>query len=207
LNWAETLVRPQAIQAADENEGVFAPSEDACRFCRARHRCRARAKWVFNMVDPDYPVLSNNELAIILPHMAEMKRALEAWAETAMYEVEQGNPVGDYKRVAGKRGNRAWLDEDAAIKALTSRAKLTGGGMKKAEVFEPGKLLSPAKVEKILGKDHAIITTTTREGDIVKKIDSEFISRSPGKPVLVPGDDPRDSLEVDAAAEFENLDE
>jgi len=207
LDWAESFVRPQSIQAADENEGVFAPSEDACRFCRARHRCRARAAWVFNAVDPDFPTLSNNELAIILPHMSEMKRALETWEATALHEVEQGNAVGDYKRVAGKRGNRAWVNEDAVIKALTSRSKATGGGLKKANIYKPGKLISPTEAEKILGKDHPIITFTERDGDIVRKIDSEFIGRTDGKPVLVPGDDPRADLDVDAASEFENLDE
>ena len=206
LDWAESFVVPRAIQAADENEGVFAPSEDACRFCRARHRCRARAAWVFNAVDPDFPTLSNNELAMILPHTAEMKRALETWADTALAEVEKGNAVGDYKRVAGKRGNRAWVDEEVVIKVLTSRSKATGGGLKKANIYKPGKLISPTEAEKILGKDHPIITVTEKEGDIVRKLDSEFIGRTDGKPVLVPGDDPRADLDVDATDEFENLD-
>jgi len=206
LDWAETFVRPRALQADDDTEGVFAPSEDACRFCRARHRCRARAAWVFDQVDPDFPVLSNNELALVLPHIPEMKRALDVWADTAMREVEEGHAVGDWKRVAGKRGNRAWVDEDAAIKALTSRARATGGGLKKDSIYKTPELITPTVAEKLLGKDHPIITKTLKEGDIVRKLDSALISRSDGKPVLVPGDDPRPSLEVDAAEDFENLD-
>ena len=42
--WAETVVRP-AAQEAYEGPGHFAPSEDACRFCRAREDCRARQIW------------------------------------------------------------------------------------------------------------------------------------------------------------------
>jgi len=205
LNWAETFVRPRADQAASETEGVYRPGTDACRFCRARNRCRARAGHVFSVIDPDYPNLGNNELAMILPHISDMRRALDGYEAAALEEVQNGRPVGDYKLVAGKRGNRAWRDQEEAAKALGSRAKATGGKLKKDELYPPGNLISPSAAEKLLGKDHPIIQATEKTGDVVRKIDSAFIGRSDGKPVLVPGDDPRTSLAVVAEDEFSNV--
>jgi hypothetical protein len=204
LTWADTFVKPRATEAADPNEGRYAPSEDACRWCLARHRCRARAAWVFNQVDPDYAHLSNNELAIIHPHLAGMRKALDDYEAQISRELEEGHQVGDLKRVPGRAGNRSWADEEAAIKALTSRAK-TGGKLKKDQVYKPGKLISPTDAEKLLGKDHPIITRTEKEGDIVRKLNSEFIVQPNTKPVIVGGDDPRDAIDIDASNEFENV--
>lgn len=204
LDWGNEFVKPRALEAASETEGRYAPSEDACRFCRARHRCRARAAWVMNQVDPDYPTLSNNELAMIHPHISDMRRALDSWEAEILSQLEQGHQVGDLKLVAGRRGGRKWVDQEAALKALTSRAK-TGGQLKKDQVFKPGPMISPTEAEKILGKDHPLITKTEKDGDIVRKIDSDLISRADGKPVVVGGDDPREPLTIDATNEFEDV--
>lgn len=42
LEWAEKYVKPRA-KLAYKGEGEFAPSEEVCKFCRAKAQCKARA--------------------------------------------------------------------------------------------------------------------------------------------------------------------
>lgn len=46
-NWGEMVIKP-AAELAWNDKGEFKPSEEACKFCKAKHVCRARASQALN---------------------------------------------------------------------------------------------------------------------------------------------------------------
>lgn len=186
LVWARDVVMPAAQEVLEG--GKFFPGK-WCQFCRGKNLCEARAN--ANVDDFDdldgTPVnaIPNYRLAELLDKVPEIKQWCADIEARALSEVQRGNPVGEYKLVAG-RSYRKWKDSAEAEKALRGVRKL-----KVADIL-PAKLISPAQAEKLLGKGHAIL--------------DDLVNKGPGKPVLVPGSDPRPPLQVDAEDEFDDLD-
>jgi hypothetical protein len=87
----------------------------------------------------------------------------------------RGEDFAGYKLVEG-RSTRAWLNEDTAAQVLLK------SGLEPDTLYTK-KLISPAQAEKVLKKDKGIL--------------SELISKSDGKPTLVPSCDKRTSLKDD----------
>lgn len=75
--WAETELRPKA-QLAMNGDGEFLPGEH-CRFCRARHTCRARADTHLVLAKHDFKqpaLLTDDEIAEVL----SLAERLSLWA-------------------------------------------------------------------------------------------------------------------------------
>ena len=101
-----------------------------------------------------------------------------------------GIDVPGYKLVEGRRGNRAWTDEKAVLKALRSYR------FKNSEMYDY-KLISPAKAEKLLKK---FPRRWNRVG--------EFTSRADGKISVAAVTDKRPALVVENVADaFRDLDD
>ena len=49
-NWGEMVVKP-AAEIAWNDQGDFNPSEEVCKFCKAKHVCRARAMQAINAIN------------------------------------------------------------------------------------------------------------------------------------------------------------
>lgn len=94
-----------------------------------------------------------------------------------------GGEIPGYKVVEGREGNRKWTDEAVVLKTLTD------AGLTAEEVTET-RLLSPAAMDKALGKKRAAELLT------------DYIDRSPGAPAVVPETDKRPAL--DRLAEAQN---
>jgi hypothetical protein len=90
-----------------------------------------------------------------------------------------GQEVPGFKVVIGKQGNRAWLDERAAEKAL--KAAKVG-----ASVMYEKKLISPTTAEKLLKKNNPVAWEKMQN----------VIIRAPGKPSVAPVTDPRPALAI-----------
>lgn len=110
--------------------------------------------------------------------------------------MAEGLGVPGFKYVLGDLGDRKWVDEDAALKALTVRGRL-----KVAEATK-SKVISPTQAEKLLKKRPEIwgkIVQTEVEGKLL-------ITRAERKPIIVPADDPREEYQIASSADvFENL--
>ena len=168
-----------AAALAWEGKGNFAAG-DWCRFCRARAQCSARAKQMLELGGApgagqpiDGALYTDEQLGDILTR----GRALAAWikdVETyALSAALSGRQIGGYKVVAG-RGSRDWAGgTDAAFAQLQSR------GVAEAMLYER-EPVSVAALEKAMGKK----TFSDTAGDLVIK--------RPGKPALVPENDPRE---------------
>lgn len=189
--WAETYLRP---------------SEDACRFCKAKATCPALRGEVIDLVGTgaavsddfaDLEVATAEDIRFVadmhddkanwLGNLMSKIGMVEDWCKAVRAEVEAelfaGRPVPGYKLVQGKQGNRAWKDEVEATAAMkASRLKVD-------EMFDQ-KLISPTKAEKLL-KDRPRVW---------KKL-AELVTRSEGQPSVAPESDKRPALDLAAGAE------
>lgn len=172
LNWADTVLRPQA-ELALKGAGEYSCGA-WCRFCRAKAICRKRAEENLTLARYDFArpdCLEDDEINIIL----EKADQLIAWAEDvktyALQEALHGHIWEDWKVVEG-RSIRKYADEAAVAKAVIDAG------------FDPyeKKLLTITAMEKLLGKQ----TFSTLLGDMVVK--------PSGKPTLVPKSDKRPEM-------------
>ena len=182
LDWAEKVVKPTAEKAA-KGRGEYKPGAH-CRFCPHAGKCRALAKVCSEYVQTHglkvrVPVLAPHEVAEVL----EMEPLITLWLkrvkEQALTSMLNGEQVPGYKVVEGKLGNRKWTDELQALAALEA------AGYLKEDVTET-KLLSPANMDKALGKKKAA------------ELLGALIDRAPGAPTIAKESDKRPAYDQKA---------
>ena len=189
LEWAEKEVKPVAAKAAKGKGNYCAGAH--CKFCPHAGRCRQLTKTCTEYVETHslrvaVPVLAPHEVAEVL----QMEPLISLWLnkvkKQALDTLLEGGEVPGYKVVEGKLGNRKWTDE------LQVAEKLTENGYEREEYTET-KLLSPAAMDKALGKK--------KVADLL----SGFIDRAPGAPTIAPASDKRPAY--NRADDFENLED
>ena len=129
----------------------------------------------------DAEVLSNEEIAGLLPHLATIKSWCDSVARHAEKLALSGVPIEGYKLVTS-RTNRRWADEQEAIRVM---------GMLTNEPVYSRKPISPSKAITMLGKNCDGVNA--------------LIVKPEGKPTLVPVSDKRPALE--ATAGFDAIDD
>lgn len=168
-----------------------------CRFCPAAAICPAQhdhaqalAQVAFHDMPLDVPPAPESLTPEVLGDILSKLHILEDWAGNvrayAKHELEQGRPIPGMKLVAGKKGNRKWVDEDATAQALT------GMGLEPDEYNVAPKLKSPAQVEKLLSKSQ-------------KKELAALYAQSEGAPMMVRDSDPRPALALHPGDAFTAL--
>lgn len=172
LAWAENVVKPAAALAA-EGKGEYAPTEEACRFCRAKKQCRARAEknleLFYDGYDPD--LISPDEAGTIL----EKAKDIEAWLKDlralVFGTIAAGGEVPGWKLVEG-RSTRKLGPEAKVVKAMTD------AGYDASLLYER-KLLTLTQMEKDFGKKE------------ISRILGNLITKPQGAPQLAPETDKR----------------
>ncbi len=172
LVWGDNYVRPQAL-LADAGGGDYMPSEEACRWCRGKEQCKARAEKNLALFDeaPDVNLLNVDEAASILEKAKDLKAWLNDLEALVFATLSEGSPVKDWKLVEG-RSIRQYADELKVAKALKK------AGYKEA-IFYEKKLLTITALEKALGKKE------------VAEVLGELVIKPEGKPTLAPMSDKR----------------
>lgn len=181
VNWAEETVRPAAELALTE-DAPRVPSADACKWCKAKGRCKEYAnqalcvvadefKDVGDFTVKDSDSLTDEDLAAILDKASLVEGFLKAINAEATNTIMSGGVIPGFKMVAG-RSIRKWRDKAEAEKAIRKKLKVADAYKKE--------LISPAQAEKKLGKDHPLIEDLTVKPE--------------GKPTLVPETDKREAL-------------
>jgi hypothetical protein len=183
LEWANNTVKPRALLAW-EGKGEFAPSEDTCRWCRAKGACAARANMIlsaFQEVQPeaasDPRLLSPERKGEILTLVRGFDKWLKDLEASALTDVLAGKNVTGYKAVEG-RSNRYITDEKVAVK------RLKDAGYKTSVLYER-KLLGLTALEKLVGKNELV------------ELIGEYIEKPQGKPTLVEESDKRPPYEAE----------
>lgn len=205
LKWAEEVVRPGAIKALTPG-APFNPGKKACAFCKIRRTCAARARHVFEMnledelddlttaIEKDAPPLihlTNDQIAAALrrkSHVTKWYADIEAHAKS---EIAAGRAVGNFKMVEG-RSSRTWVLPAKEIEKRFVAAGLDEG--LHAKLYTEPELISAPQAEKVFGKKYFASATEKKEAGVL----ADLITKPKGKPVLVPGEDPREPMVVGA---------
>lgn len=186
LEWAEKYVKPQA-KLAYKGEGEFAPSEEVCKFCRAKAQCKARADKNLKLFDeaPDVLLLTPEDAGKILEQAGDIQSWLADLESLVSSTLLAGQPVEGWKMVEG-RSNRRFADELKVVAAMKS------AGYDESLLYER-KLITLTQMEKDFGKK-AVAETL-----------GELIVKPQGKPTLAPAKDKRPEFrpEEQLLAEFD----
>ncbi|TDX21649.1 uncharacterized protein DUF2800 [Modicisalibacter xianhensis] len=171
-----------AAQRTRDPDAPLVPSEKGCRFCKAAAVCPelarqnlAAAEALFddapplpaNITQPDLPApqqLTREQVAAILSHSGRITNWLKAIEAHAQAALEAGEELPGYKLVRG-RSNRRWIDERQAQQViLKTLYEMTDSTSEARELaIQPAKLRTPAQVEKVLGKQKAILEELTEK--------------------------------------------
>ncbi|GED68021.1 nuclease [Brevibacillus reuszeri] len=180
--WAEEVLRP-AAELAYAGDGNF-KSSDWCRFCKAKHECRARAEHNLELARHDFklpPLLEHDEIESILGKID----SLISWAsdikEYALQAAIGGKQWDGWKLVEG-RSNRRYIDEATVVEAVTDAG------------FDPyeRKLLGITAMSNLLGKKR------------FEEVLGGFIEKPQGKPTLVLDSDKRPAIQTAQQDFYEN---
>ena len=127
----------------------YKPSETACRWCRGKQVCRARAEFNTNVVAQDFAQLNNAEVARIVPQLGQIRR----WAddvEARAMELARAEQLQGYQ-IRMKPGARYWTDPAKVIEALVA------AGVDPA-IAAKSTPIGIGAAEKLLGKTHELFT-------------------------------------------------
>lgn len=186
LEWAEKYVKPRA-KLAYKGEGEFAPSEEVCKFCRAKAQCKARADKNLKLFDeaPDILLLTPEDAGKILEQAGDIQSWLADLESLVSSTLLAGQPVEGWKMVEG-RSNRRFTDELKVVAAMKA------AGYDESLLYER-KLITLTQMEKDFGKK-AVAETL-----------GELIIKPQGKPTLAPAKDKRPEFrpEEQLLAEFD----
>lgn len=175
LAWGEKEVKPVAEKAA-KGKGKYNAGAH-CKFCPHAGRCRTLARTCTEYVETHgmrvkVPVLAPHEVAEAL----QMEPLISLWLKRvkaqAMDTMMDGGEVPGFKLVEGKLGNRKWSDELQVAEVLQKEGY-------SAEDYTETKLLSPAALDKVIGKKKAA------------ELLAGYIDRAPGAPTIAPETDKR----------------
>lgn len=147
LSWAETVVRPAALMAADGRGELTPGTWCESHFCPVRHNCPERAKKMMAAVvkrPAVSPMLTDEELGEILKDADDVRKWLSSIEDYAFKKLMAGEDFPGYKLVLGS-SRRGWVDEDKAAEALKEK------GVAEAILYER-KFITAPKLETALGK-------------------------------------------------------
>lgn len=174
LAWGEVIVKPAAKKAASGLVEMHAGEH--CRFCPHGGRCPELATFCMDAVEPAMhntpDSLQPGEVANFIALEPIITMWLKKVKDRALTDLLDGKTIPGYKVVEGKLGNRKWKDEIEVVKALEA------AGIAQ-DAYTVLKLLSPAEMDKSLGKKRA--------ADLL----ADLIDRAPGSPTVVPENDKR----------------
>lgn len=198
FNWEDLVdFKDRLMVAAYATEVPDAPLAvgDHCRFCPAVAVCPAQHQYAievaqeeFSAIDettlPPPEILTDAELGDVLAKADMVLMWLSACKNYAVRQLETSGTVPGWKLV-NKRANRKWNSQEEVV------ATVKGLGLEEEDYTEPGKLLSPNKMEQRLKQ----FGLDLPEG---------LTNRAPSGYNLAPEDDPRPGVspQLSAADEF-----
>ena len=182
------------VVAEIEEGGELRPSEDACRYCRARATCPALSGFALEAAQQDFADLDEAQLQYAYAQLPLLEIYIKGVKAGIMERLEKGIPVEGLKLVEGRK-IRKWADEKHAEQYLSRRLP------KWKENGYNHSLKSPAQMEKAL-KAHA----DELHRPVTEKMLDRLITQSAGKPTIASEDDKRPALEYGDRARADFVD-
>ena len=146
LEWAENEVKP-AAKLAWAGHGKFAPSDEACQFCKAKNQCKARADVVTNKALLDFrnpDLLTDEEIIERFEIANQLKSYLNNIQEYLTDRAVAGNVPNGYELKETVK-HRVFTDSRAVEQTLHAAGY-------SPDVFTKTDLLTVSQMEKALGK-------------------------------------------------------
>ena len=181
--WGDDVLRPAGAKALI-GAGEFAAGT-WCRFCKAQHRCRARAESFLALAKMEFSkpaLLSDEEIAEVLSKADELSKwAADIYAFAQDAAIIHGKQWPGYKVVEGRANRKYTSDDEVAQAAMAAGYK---------DIYKHT-LVGITEMERLMGKE----TFNTILGAMVYK--------PQGKLTLVPESDKREPItNTTAQAEF-----
>jgi hypothetical protein len=173
--WGDKVVKPIA-ELASEGKGDYCSGEH-CRFCPHAGQCPTLSADCMKVVNlgtgkDAVPAMAPWMISDILKQESMITSWLKAVKERALSQMLSGEQIPGFKVVEG-RGSREWSETFAVIDTLAIE------GYSKAQIMTEPELLSPAAMEKSIGKKK------------VAELLAELIVTKPGNPTIAPESDKR----------------
>lgn len=177
LTWAHDELGPKAKLAAN-GEGEFKVGS-WCDFCKAKVKCRERAKLALKAAESDFkkpPLITDEEVLNYLPLLDDIKSWAKALQEYATSKaINQGYKWQGFKLVEGRSVRKFKNEEEVA-----SICKANGY----EDIYDTS-LKSLTELEKLIGKKN------------FDELLGSQVYKPLGKPVLAPADDKRAELSTE----------
>lgn len=201
----------------DDPDAPTVPEKKACSFCRAKSSCSAFVSLSMSEVgvmfkpvtdvtvsspveiaqqaaDKDPAGMNDDQIRQLVEAAPLLRQLLDAVETEAQRRLEAGQSIPGLKLVNG-RGSRSWsLTEDEMAE------KLVKFGIPKPSVYVK-KLVSPAQVEKLVWekRDGTKVSLSPKQ---IERLESEYVVKTYGKPVVALESDRRPAVVVNAAPMF-----
>ena len=193
LDWSFNFVKPRADEAI-EGKGAFHASEDACRFCKLRGKCKVRADQQLAVAQKEFEIVEQKQLSVASMDLQQIANILEVaplfidwFKDVQSYALGQlmcGVKIPGFKLVEG-RSNRVIIDENKVKEILKS------AGYREEELMKPAEMLGLSKLESLVGKKK------------LQELCADYIVKPQGKLTLAPESDRRPEVTSLAAAQQE----
>lgn len=158
----------KALQGTEEFQ-----SGSWCRWCKLNPTCRKKSEQILTQqATLNEALLSNDEIAEILPNLDELITWAKDLKEYATNQALEGNPIKGHKLVEG-RTQRKITDSQSLASVLIAN------GYSETSIYKPLELIGISALEKLVGAKQ------------LDKLGGEFITKPHGRPTLVPNSDPR----------------
>lgn len=191
LSWAYDYVKPRAEEAI-KGEGILKASEDACRFCKLRGKCKERANTQLAVAQQEFEIVDRKPDLVQNLQPDEISRILELapafidWFKDvqafALGQLMSGVKIPGYKLVEG-RSTRVITDE-CAVKQI-----LLDAGLREDEIMKPREMLGLSKLEALVGKK------------LFAELCADYLIKPPGKLTFAPVSDRRPEVNTLALAQ------
>ena len=183
LAWGEEV--KQKAKIAFAGKGEFCAGAH-CRFCKARHTCRAHADYELKNIKEDLqaPELEDFEISDILLRAKGIKTWLDGLEAYALGKALDGYEWPGMKLVEG-RSTRKITNDSKAVHILVE------AGYNPDDIYKPQALRSIMDLEKLCGKK------------TFSELLSGVIEKPPGKPTLVSEKDKRKALDCNIKNDFD----
>jgi len=163
LQWCRTTLLIN-IRKALEPEPEFNPSEEACHWCKGKHRCKAAYNYVCDnallefedqledsgqmttkAIFPEIDTLDIEDIERMLINADLITEYLKSVREYAHHRAEQGEAITDQFKLVKKRSRRRYSKPEAEIRKTLKKMRVAS-----ADYLTPPTLKTPAQLEKIL---------------------------------------------------------
>lgn len=179
LKWAFEYVLPRAEEAI-KGEGLLQPSESACKFCKLRTKCKARADAQLAIAQKEFAITNELSVQSLTPErvseILQIAPAFIDWFKDvqsfALGQLMAGVKIPGYKLVEG-RSNRIITDTEK-VKEI-----LLGIGLKEDDIMKPREMCGITQLESLVGKK------------LFANLCKEYLVKPIGKLTLAPESDRR----------------